>query len=132
MQAITVIHIDEAKKATVLQPHNVHPLVRDLPYERAAEVLPLLATRVTRNDRDEYVLHAHVRGKGGGPVLGICTAVGTRVVAYGALGAFVVGEFMAGGPLAVISSAPELYEAVVAVESGANTLTAIATAAPTL
>lgn len=52
----------------VIAKHNVDKILRDIPADKVGEVMQHVATRVIQNSSGEFMLQAHVKGLGGGPI----------------------------------------------------------------
>jgi hypothetical protein len=137
MQAVPVYHINEDNTVVGLKYHNVHRLVRELPYDKVAEVLPLLAMRMSRNDGGEYMLDAYVRGNGGGYITGQVLYHATRVAGYSVAGTAaataataavvaVVGTGGAAAPLVAGAGAAASAAATLGAGSAAVTVVGVA------
>lgn len=49
-----------------IKPENVDKLLRDIPAEKLEQAMQYIALNPVQIDNGEYILHAHVRGFGGG------------------------------------------------------------------
>lgn len=114
--------IKDATGIHVVQPAYVDKFLRDIPTDKFMEASEHIAVRAVKLDNGEYALHAHVRGLGGGPLLGQIGMWGTRAVGYGAFAALCIVQ-----PHALL----EAHLAAEAIEMAANAAFIVGTLAPT-
>ncbi len=65
----------------------VDKILRDVPAEKAEQVLQHIAVRATQMDNGEYALHGHVRGLGGGVAAAWICYWGAKILFYSCVSA---------------------------------------------
>jgi hypothetical protein len=76
--------------------------------------------RASKLNNGEYVLRAHVPGLGGGPIVGVLTAIGTFTLTGIATVGAAAGGFVVGGPVGAVGAAVATANAGVAASAYAT------------
>lgn len=122
LKATEFYYMDADKKLHRIDKAFVAQPLRDMHASKWKEASKYIAVRPVKMDNGEYALRCHVRGFGGGPILGAIAYWGTKGVGYIGYGALCYFD-----PIAV-SEAPHVMALI---ESAATAAWAAGTAAPT-
>jgi len=93
-------------KLIPIEKHNVDQLIRDIPADKVEEVLKHVAISAVQTDRGEFMLQAHVKGLGGGPIAAIWAYNATKAAGIASLAALIAAD-----PLVAIE-APALLSGI--------------------